>query len=799
MSKSDKIGNYQIQKIIGEGTFGKVKLARDIITKENVAIKILEKSKIKTNEELERINQEINSLKELNHLNIIELYEILEDEKNYYLILEYMTGGELFSYIIKNEKLNEEITSYFLYQIIKGIQSIHDKKICHRDLKPENILLDNENQIIKIIDFGLSKKYNNNLLSTQCGSICYTAPEIIKGLKYNGLKSDIWSCGILLFAMIYGYLPFDDKNDEILYSKIINCNIEFNDIFFISSQCKDLIVKMLEPNPDKRININDILNHPFLVFGKQKYDKVKIIYETFDKNLIINYMENYLRIDNSNNNIINNINENKHNNITTIYKLLKKKIIKDGIELRNNYILSDKKIIPNQNDKNNSAKNLTNSISSSANSMMNELNEVIKDVQKNNGLIINNLNVNMINNTIKNLNIINKNNNFNIINKNNNINIINNDNNNTINNFFKAKKQIIDNTINKSNRPKTNTPIKKRNEIKNIFNIKTNPNTKETNTKLNSSCKNMTNKKKIRKRKNNNNMLVFPYKAQTNYKNDKIQINNIQSNKKKNLNENNNKNKTFITPLNQQSNNQKNNINDMIIEHCETEINNNNDQMNKRLIQSLNFQTLNRIKNNNKMNKISLINTKKMNTIFMKKLLKKKLIKEKSPKTFSKRFNITDEHSSKEKNNNSYKTKSLSLRNNINNKVSCISSRNKSKIQINIGNIFDNENNFISKLKSPKKLTPEKNYQRNNNKDFTICSTQHSFIELSIRIKKFCKKRNLILIDKNKVKYTIFLVENKKINIEIFNKEGVNMVKLNGAKNSYFDNIIKQFIVEVLL
>ena len=789
MSKSDKIGNYQIQKIIGEGTFGKVKLARDLITKENVAIKILEKSKIKTNEELERINQEINSLKEINHLNIIDLYEILEDEKNYYLILEYMTGGELFSYIIKNERLNEEITSYFLYQIIKGIQIMHEKKICHRDLKPENILLDNENQIIKISDFGLSKKYNNNLLSTQCGSICYTSPEIIKGLKYNGLKSDIWSCGILLFAMIFGYLPFDDKNDEILYSKIINCNIEFNDNYFISSQCKDLILKMLNPNPDKRIDINDILNHPFLVFGKQKYDKVKSIYENFDENLIINYMENYLRIDNNNNNILNNIKENKYNNITTIYKLLKKKIIKDGIELRNNYILSDKKNILNQNDKNNTAKNITNSISSSANSMMNELNEVIKDVQKNNGLIINNLNVNMINNTIKNINIIDKNNN--------NFNITNNENKNRINNFFKAKKQIFDNKKDKSNRPKTITPIKKRNDIKNISNINTNPNTKEKNIKLNSSFQKIKNKN-IRKRKSNNNMLVFPYKSNTNYKNDKIEIN-IEQNRKRNLNNNKNqtKKKNFISPLNQQLNEQKNNIKDIIIEHYETEINN-YEQIHNRLIKNLNFETLRRIRNNTKINKVSLINTKKMNAIIMKNLLKKKLTKEKSPKTFVKKCNITDEHSLKEKKDNSYKTKSLSIKNN-NTKISCISSRNKSKIQINIGKIFETGKNYSSRLKSPKKLTPEKNYKENN-KDFIICSTQHSFLELSIKIKKFCKKRNLILIDKNKVKYTIFLVENKNINIDIYNKEGINMVKLYGIKkNNYFDTIIKQFINEVVL
>ena len=195
MSSKEKIGDYIIERIIGEGKYGKVKLAIHSITKEKVAIKIMEKSKIKTKEDEERVEEEINCLKEINNINIVQFYEIIEDLKNYYLILEYISGGELFSYIIKNEKLDEQTSSFFLYQIINGIKAIHEKKICHRDLKPENILLDKNKKILKIIDFGLAKKYNG-YLSTPCGSPSYVPPEIIKGLIYNSKLVDIWSSGI---------------------------------------------------------------------------------------------------------------------------------------------------------------------------------------------------------------------------------------------------------------------------------------------------------------------------------------------------------------------------------------------------------------------------------------------------------------------------------------------------------------------------------------------------------------------------------------------------------------------------
>ena len=225
MSKNRSLQNYEFVKTIGEGTFGKVKLAIHKLTEEQVAIKILEKAKIKNKKDLERIEKEIKYMKKLNHPNIVKIYEIFEDNDNFYISMEYVSGGELFNYIVKNKRLDENETSFFYSQIIHIIQEIHKYKICHRDLKPENLLL-TQNKTIKLIDFGLSNEYENYLY-TPCGSPCYASPEVIKGLKYSGLAIDLWTSGIILFSMLCGYLPFDDKNNDKLFRKILKCKIEF--------------------------------------------------------------------------------------------------------------------------------------------------------------------------------------------------------------------------------------------------------------------------------------------------------------------------------------------------------------------------------------------------------------------------------------------------------------------------------------------------------------------------------------------------------------------------------------------
>ena len=339
--------NYQFIRTIGEGTFGKVKLSIHIPTKEYVAIKILEKSRIQDKEELERVEKEIKYLKEFNHPNIVQIYEVLEDDPQYfYIVMEYVSGGELFNYIVVNEKLNEKEASFFFCQLINGIKEIHKKKICHRDIKPENLLL-TEKKLIKIIDFGLSNEYVD-CLSTQCGSPCYAAPEMIRGKKYNGLLIDLWACGIILFAMLCGYLPFDDKDNNILFRKILQCKVEFPDEkeTSLSKEAKDLILRILTPEPSKRIELEEVLVHPFLEIGNKEYKNLmKPINVNFNQDkIIIDYMVNILKYKNDDNSIYKYIKNNKHNNYTTTYKLLKKKIIEGRFDY-NYYIQKDIKYI----------------------------------------------------------------------------------------------------------------------------------------------------------------------------------------------------------------------------------------------------------------------------------------------------------------------------------------------------------------------------------------------------------------------------------------------------------------------
>ena len=409
--KQNIVGNYRIEKTIGEGTFGKVKLAIHIPTGEQVAIKILEKSKINDQDELERVEKEIKYLKILNHPNIIQIYEIIENSKNFYLVMEYAPGGELFNYIVKNEKIGENESSYFFSQIIHGIEEIHRKKICHRDIKPENLLL-TTNKIIKIIDFGLSNEYDK-FLSTPCGSPCYASPEMIRGVKYNGLSVDLWASGIILYAMVCGYLPFDDKNNEKLFEKILQCKVEFpsEEETKISPECKDLILKILTPNPAKRIKLDEIKLHPFMAFGNVKYINTIKEDNFAQEDLIISYMVNQMNFDNRNSNIKNALLTNRHNNITTTFKLLKKKYIEGRFNgeilitnpntpssslLTHSKILSFRKNVPIKKNANQRKRNfnITGSLSSN-HSMISELNNVIKEnkMEQGNIIIINNTNM----------------------------------------------------------------------------------------------------------------------------------------------------------------------------------------------------------------------------------------------------------------------------------------------------------------------------------------------------------------------------------------------------------------------
>uniref|UniRef100_A0A663FIG9 non-specific serine/threonine protein kinase n=2 Tax=Aquila chrysaetos chrysaetos TaxID=223781 RepID=A0A663FIG9_AQUCH len=217
---------YELHETIGTGGFAKVKLARHLLTAEKVAIKIMDKAAL--GDDLPRVKIEIDAMKNLSHQHICRLYQVIETSKKIFMVLEYCPGGELFDYIISKDRLSEEEARVFFRQIVSAIAYVHGKGYAHRDLKPENLLIDKEHNL-KLIDFGLCAKPKGGLdyhLNTCCGSPAYAAPELIQGKAYIGSEADIWSMGVLLYALLCGFLPFDDANVMVTYKKIMLGHID---------------------------------------------------------------------------------------------------------------------------------------------------------------------------------------------------------------------------------------------------------------------------------------------------------------------------------------------------------------------------------------------------------------------------------------------------------------------------------------------------------------------------------------------------------------------------------------------
>ena len=316
------LNNYIMKKDIGEGNFGKVKLAEFKPTGKEFAIKILNKKKIK--KQMKNVKLRENEIiTKLNHINVVFVYKIIDTPEDYYIIMEYCKLGELFDYIVEKKKLEEEEAAVFFYQLINGVEYIHSKGIAHRDLKPENLLL-TEDKVLKIIDFGLSHEFSEEeFLKTKCGSPSYAAPEILAKPKYDGFKIDIWCCGIILYAMLCGYLPFegDDENENNnykLFKNILECEPEMPD--FLSRISADLIKRILNPEPELRITIKKIKKHPFYLKGKKL---CKIDYSACE-NEIIKTRESFYKKNNEEKKMIENINN------------LLNEISKDNINHNNN-------------------------------------------------------------------------------------------------------------------------------------------------------------------------------------------------------------------------------------------------------------------------------------------------------------------------------------------------------------------------------------------------------------------------------------------------------------------------------
>ncbi|KAD3068876.1 hypothetical protein R6Q59_017130 [Mikania micrantha] len=263
-----RVGRYELGRTLGEGTFAKVKFARNVETGENVAIKILDKEKVLKHKMITQIKREISTMKLIRHPNVIRMFEVMASKTKIYIVLEFVTGGELFDKVASRGRLKEDEARKYFQQLINAVDYCHSRGVFHRDLKPENLLLD-ANGCLKVSDFGLSalpqQVREDGLLYTTCGTPNYVAPEVINNKGYDGAKADLWSCGVILFVLMAGYLPFEDANLTTLYKKIFKA--DFTCPPWFSSSAKKLIKRILDPNPVTRITAAEVIENDWFKKG----------------------------------------------------------------------------------------------------------------------------------------------------------------------------------------------------------------------------------------------------------------------------------------------------------------------------------------------------------------------------------------------------------------------------------------------------------------------------------------------------------------------------------------------------
>lgn len=318
-AKKKKVGKYELGKTLGEGTFGKVKYAIHTVTGKEVAIKILDKDKIRRENLGLQIKREVSIMKQIGSYEsgeknpyVVQLYEVLASKNKIYLILELITGGELFEKIVKETRFTELKARYYLRQLVTGVELCHQLGICHRDLKPENLLLDSKDNL-KISDFGLSALYNGDcegpvmtemmscrasLLHTACGTPNYVAPEVLKKGGYDGRAADIWSIGVILYVLVTGTLPFDAPTLPLLFGKIQSADYPMPS--FLSTSLGSLIRKILVSDPESRASIAEIKTHPWYCYeettsiGSNNRKSVPLIHDHRDEFYDIDRLGNHI-------------------------------------------------------------------------------------------------------------------------------------------------------------------------------------------------------------------------------------------------------------------------------------------------------------------------------------------------------------------------------------------------------------------------------------------------------------------------------------------------------------------------
>ncbi|KAJ7365715.1 hypothetical protein OS493_002431 [Desmophyllum pertusum] len=260
---------YEIGDQIGQGTYADVKKAYSINNKKEVAIKIVNKRESGTGKNDRFLKREIEILKWLNHKNVIRVYDLIDGAHKFFIVMELAPKGDLLSLLQQCCKLGEDEAKVMFKSIVDGVLHCHRKGVTHRDLKLENILLSDDHQPI-VTDFGFAR-YIGKIESqrarsrTFCGSYAYVAPEILQGIPYDGMASDVWSLGVVLYTMVCGRFPFDDSDPKQLLKETTSGKLEYPiTAFCLSVQIKDLISKMLTANVRERITLNEAFDHPWL-------------------------------------------------------------------------------------------------------------------------------------------------------------------------------------------------------------------------------------------------------------------------------------------------------------------------------------------------------------------------------------------------------------------------------------------------------------------------------------------------------------------------------------------------------
>ena len=271
---NSNLKNYQLGVTLGRGASSIVCKAKNLINGQTFACKIFPKTNLTDKGDLERFQREINVMAFIHHENLVCLYDFFWDSQNFYLIIDYCPGGELFDYLVENGKVDEDQSSFIFKQIVLALKICHESGISHRDLKPENILI-TQFPFIKLSDFGLCSYNSENIQNqTFCGSPCYCSPECLCRIPYDCRVSDVWSLGIILYALVVGDLPWNTTNSSMMIHQIVKGNFSLPS--FLSENVKSLIKGMLKVNPNERLTLLEVLEHPWVqISDHSKFSKDK--------------------------------------------------------------------------------------------------------------------------------------------------------------------------------------------------------------------------------------------------------------------------------------------------------------------------------------------------------------------------------------------------------------------------------------------------------------------------------------------------------------------------------------------